>query len=311
MTFKGSLLRLLPRSMRRLVKGQIARTERNRKLKALKKHTVSKRQLMEDFRRLGLKSGDVVLVHSSLTSIGFVEGGADTVVDALMEVIGGEGLLAMPCLSLMGSMAETLRRGLTFDPRSTPSTVGAITETFRKRGDVHRSVHPTHSVCAWGKRAERLVSGHESASTTFGPGTPWHRIVEEDGIIVGLGINLGPVTPVHIVEDSIPDFPVDVYYSEPFAAKVTCHDGRELVMSVRAHNPQVSKTRIDHEDGRWIRSFFTEYLSNTGVLKTGHVGQASCWSMRARDLVKAQKQLMKQGITIYTTEEQYRLRAQR
>jgi aminoglycoside 3-N-acetyltransferase len=128
---------------------------------------VTKQQIVKDLRSLGIQEGSVIFVHSSLKSIGFVEGGAETVIDALMEAVGPEGTLTMPCLSVSGSMVKTLERGSVFDPKITPSTVGAITEAFRKRQDVCRSIHPTHSVCAWGAKAGWITSGHENAGSNL------------------------------------------------------------------------------------------------------------------------------------------------
>ena len=83
---------------------------------------VTKDQIARDLRALGLENGDVVLMHSALSALGEVEGGADTVIDALLAVIGKEGTLAMPTMS-----SGVFRR------ESTPSNVGRITEVFRQR----------------------------------------------------------------------------------------------------------------------------------------------------------------------------------
>ena len=289
------------------LRSRVIKIRRQRSLKRLEStQPVTKEQILDDLRKLGLKEGDIILVHSSLTSIGYAESGADAVIDALMEAIGPDGTLAMPCLSLLGSMAETLERGLVFDVKRTPSTVGAITEAFRNRRGICRSFHPTHSVCAWGAKAEWITSGHDSASTNFGPGTPWYKIMEEGGFIMGLGIDFGPVTFVHVIEDTIDDFPIKVYCDKEYNAKVIDESGRETTMRVKAHDPKSSETRIDKEEGKWIRRFFTEYLAGKGFLRTGYVGKAKCWVIRAKDLFEAQKELLEQGITVYTTEEQYR-----
>ncbi len=163
-------------------------------------------------------------------------------IDALVEAIGPDGTLVMPCLSLSGAstMAETLDRDLVFDLKRTPSTVGAITEAFRRRSGTCRSMHPTHSVCASGARAEWITSGPDTAPTNFGPGTPWYKIMKEGGSIVGLGIDFGPVTFVHVIEDTIDDFPLNVYRAKVYEAKVIDEKTRKATMKVKAHDPKIS-----------------------------------------------------------------------
>lgn len=290
------------------LKDKVTRIRRRRKLKKLENtHHFSKEQIVYDLRKLGLKYGDIILLHGSLSSIGYVEGGANTVIDALIQVVGPNGTLCMPCLSLPahGSMVETLQRGLTFDSRSTPSTVGVIAETFRKRMDTLRSIHPTHSICAWGQKAKLITSGHENATNTFGPGTPWYKIMEEGGLILGLGIDFGPVTFLHVFEDTVSEFPLKVYSDMTFDARIIGKDGKEATLKIRAHDPQTSKTRINHEEGKWIRRFLVEYLTGKGLLHVGYVGRAKCWVIKAKYLFEAQKELLKLGITIYTTKDQY------
>jgi len=304
MKMKQRILKLLPDRVVILLKDVRGRARASRLQRTHPK--IIKEQIVNDLRNLGIQKGDVIFVHSSLKSIGFVEGGTETVIDALTEAVGPDGTLAMPCFSLTGSMVETLEHGSVFDPKRTPSAVGAITEAFRRRPDVCRSIHPTHSVCAWGARAEWATSGHENAGTNFGPGTPFHKIMEEGGLIVGLGIDFGPVTFVHVIEDTINDFPLNVYCDKEYIATVIDNDGNEREMRVKAHDPKVARTRIDKEEGKWIRDFLTKYLTAKGFLQRGYVGEAKTWVVKAKDLFEVQQELLEWGLTVYTTEEQYR-----
>lgn len=304
MGMKGHILKLLPYRTALLLKDVRGRFRAKRLQRT--RPRIAKERIIRDLRGLGIQKGSTLFVHSSLKSIGFVEGGAETVIDALMEAVGRDGTLTMPCLSLTGSMAETLEHGSIFNQKRTPSAVGAITGAFRRRQGICRSIHPTHSVCAWGAKAEWITGGHEKAGTNFGPGTPLHKIMEEGGFIVGLGVDFGPVTFVHVIEDTISDFPLEVYCRKEYVAKVIDNNGNKREMKVRAHDPEVARTRIDKEEGRWIRGFFTEYLTTRGFLRRGYVGQARCWIIKARDLFEVQRELLTQGITVYTTEEEYR-----
>ena len=265
---------------------------------------ISKAQIIRDLRKLGIKEGDVLLVHSSLRSIGYVIGGADTVIDALLEVLGSDGTLVLPALSLTGSMMQTLMGNRVFNPKTTPTAVGLIPETFRKRRGVYRSIHPTHSICAFGAKAKYITQGHERCTTTFGKGTPWYKIMELNGKILGIGVDLGPVTFYHVIEDILDDFPLNVYTKKRYEVRVIVNDSEEKIMRVKAHNPDVAKTRIDKERGKWIRKYFTDCLHSRGVLNVGLVGEAKSWVINAKDLFNTQMELLKRNITIYTTKEE-------
>ena len=99
-------------------------------------------KIKADLQELGVKNGDNLLVHSSLRSLGKVEGGAETVIRGMLEALGGEGTLLFPALSYVAVNAANP----VFDVRNTPSCVGALPEYFRTRPGTVRSLHPTHSM---------------------------------------------------------------------------------------------------------------------------------------------------------------------
>ncbi len=157
--------------------------------------------LVRGFRDAGLAPGDTVLVHSSLKSLGRVDGGADAVIDALLETLGGGGTLLMPSFQA-GSEFFLVDRGCRFDLRNTPSDCGMITEVFRRRPGVLRSLSPTHCVAGTGPTAERLLSGHERCRISAGPGSPFHRLADAKGRILLLGVTHASNTSLHFVENA-------------------------------------------------------------------------------------------------------------
>lgn len=124
--------------------------------------------LTADARRLGLEAGDAVLVHSSYKSLGQVAGGAATVVAALEQALGPDGLLLMPSFNLV----DHDQRAATWNLATTPSTVGYLTEFFRTMPGTVRSDHYSHSVAARGKDAAAFVGGHLCLD---GFESPWDR----------------------------------------------------------------------------------------------------------------------------------------
>ena len=116
----------------------------------------SKSDLKADLTAMGLKGSETVIIHSSLKSIGEVEGRADGILDALTEFFK-DGLLVFPSMSYNLVNAKQP----VFSVRDTPCCVSMLPELFRRRPGVIRSLHPTHAVAAIGKDAAEFVAGHE------------------------------------------------------------------------------------------------------------------------------------------------------
>lgn len=170
---------------------------------------VSKGSIKAGLQQLGLKKGDNIGVHSSLSSFGYVEGGADTVIDTLLEVISKEGTIVMPTHSANLEKVERtpeeiavgvswLYKILPYDPQKTPCTTGTIPETFRKRKDVLRSLHHVHSIAATGPKAKAIVkAGNKNVLDA------WKQLLKDNGYILLLGVDLGACTAMHLAEERV------------------------------------------------------------------------------------------------------------
>ncbi len=126
----------------------------------------------------GLVSGDVVLGHFALSRFGYIEGGADGLIDTLLSIIGADGTLVMPTFTF-----SWIGR-LPYDPQVTPSRVGAVTNCFWKREGVLRSDHPTHSFAAMGKHAGDLLAGHDYTRSPLSADSPLSRLADLDAKIL-------------------------------------------------------------------------------------------------------------------------------
>jgi len=178
---------------------------------------------------MGLRRGGVALVHSSLSSLGHVHGGAETVVRGLLEALGDEGTLLLPALSYEHVNAEQPR----FDVRHTPSNIGAIAEHFRTRDGSRRSLHPTHSVCGVGPRAGELLGEHHLDCTPCGPHSPFRRLRKVGGQVVFLGCGMRPNTSIHGVEElAEPPY----LFGETVHFELVDVDRQVISMDCRCHN---------------------------------------------------------------------------
>jgi aminoglycoside 3-N-acetyltransferase len=158
-----------------------------------------------------MRPGDTVLVHSSLSRFGYVDGGADAVIDALLETLGPGGTLLMSAITTTSPMVarciQAADAGAPLDTPpldilNTPTWAGAIPEAFRKRPGVVRSLHPTHSVTAFGARAGELLAGQLDVPGPCGLETPFMRLADEPrGFVLLLGVNHESNTTIHGFEE--------------------------------------------------------------------------------------------------------------
>ena len=158
--------------------------------------------LLADLSSLGIPADGTLLVHSSMKAIGPVVGGADTVLDALSQYMA-EGLLVFPTHTWDRINAE---RPL-YDVRETESCVGILTQLFRKRPGVVRSLHPTHSVAALGREAAAFIAGDAYLQTPCNRYGPWGRLLDRRATLLFIGVDLTRNTYMHGVEEwlEIPD----------------------------------------------------------------------------------------------------------
>lgn len=156
----------------------------------------TKKELLNQLFELGIKHNDTLLVHSSMKSIGEVEGGADTVLDAFCEYLE-EGLLIFPTHT-WNQINEEYN---TFDPNTEPSCVGLLTNLFMKRAGVLRSLHPTHSLAALGDDAKNFIEGEEQHDTPCCREGCYGKLYDRKAKILFLGCDLNHNTYLHGVEE--------------------------------------------------------------------------------------------------------------
>lgn len=182
---------------------------------------------------LGIQKGDQIMVHSSLKSLGYVDGGADAVIDAILETIGQEGTLLVPTNTFQGSVTIHLRNTNEVDLRYAPSTTGLISETIRLRKECIRSMHPTHPVGAIGSKAWELVREHHLGDSPAGEKSPYGKLAAmKNGKVLLIGVTNGNNTMIHTAEEYYTPY---IFNGETFRTRVISADGRVLFVNTKGY----------------------------------------------------------------------------
>lgn len=185
------------------------------------KEPVTINSISRDLINLGVNQGDILIVHSSLSNIGWVCGGAQSVILALMDVLGDEGTLVMPAQS--GDWSDPAEWGNppvpkewipiiyenmpAFDPDITPSRgMGKIAELFRTFPGTKRSNHPQVSFCANGKYAKEILEKHD-LTPQFGTNSPLGKLYEKGAKVLLLGVGYDNCTSFHLAETMVDNMP--------------------------------------------------------------------------------------------------------
>lgn len=252
-------------------------------------------RLVNDLRACGLKEGDDVLVHTSLSKIGYVENGPETVVSALKKVIGEKGNILMPTSPNAGLQLEYIRSLEAFEVKNSPSALGAITEYFRKLPNVKRSAHPTEPVACLGPDADLYTEGHLGELTPYTDRSPFARISERGGKILYVGVTFDNAgTNLHTLEDAV-DFKYPVYYDEVFDVKIILENAERKIVQTKVHNPEQSAKRKC--DG------LIPLFKDREVLRECKVGEARTLVVDAKRLLEVMIEEYKtRGVTMYTPE---------
>ncbi len=180
----------------------------------MERQIVLKQDVLRAFEELGVEAGQTVMVHCSLSSLGFVCGGAQVVIEALMEAIGPDGTIMMPTQSWKNldpssgvhweepeEWWQLIRDNWpAYDKAITPTnTMGAVAEMFRRWPGTLRSDHPARSVAAWGRHADYLTKDHD-LSNIFGEGSPIAKLYELDGHVLLIGVDYDKNTSLHLAD---------------------------------------------------------------------------------------------------------------
>lgn len=226
----------------RITEGVVRRFKRARR-KLVRLDEARIREALESY---GAFKTDLLLVHSSLSACGSIDGGPGTVINALRSWITDRAALALPTHTW--SYPDATGVAPVYDFKSTSSVVGTITNYYWSQPGVVRSLHPSHSLAVSGPGANDLCRDHELRETPCGAGTPYERIAEGNSSALMFGATMDSYTLFHTAEDAA-EVPY-LYFPEQVTLRTRGTD--DVVRSVQMWRQDMSVTRRFEATADWL-----------------------------------------------------------
>ncbi|MHA6533110.1 AAC(3) family N-acetyltransferase [Paenibacillus sp. BAC0078] len=232
---------------------------------------VSMSDIESGLRKLGVRKGMAVEVHSSLHSFGYVDGGAETLINALMQVVGSDGAIVMPSFKLSTRMPiNNVDRelGLTckikiLQGAEGRSGMGIIADTFRTMQGV-RTGQGVFRVSAWGKDADRHSLGFQ-------------HLIDINGWALLLGVDIYSLSTMHYVESYLPEKATNIFKPS-------------------------EKARMQYPEDEWfiesgeppVTAWYTiqNQAYEKGMIKEGMIGDCKCMLFKVQDVIGLYRQAL-------------------
>jgi aminoglycoside 3-N-acetyltransferase len=183
-----------------------------------------------------------------------------------------------------------------FDVRKTPSMMGLVSEMFRLRPDVLRSLHPTHPVLVRGRRAEAFIEGHADCAYPCGPGSPFDKLAAANGLVVFFNVSFDTYTFFHYLEHMVsPKLPFSLYTEQIFDAPVTDRAGQRRTVKTYVFAPAaIRRRRFD---------VFEAALRRRGLILETRLGASRIQAVRVQDTIACVSEMASRGEFFYDTED--------
>ena len=247
--------------------------------------TVSKEQLIQDLRKIGLKKGDHLAVTLSFKSIGYVVGGPEAFIDALLEVVGPEGTIMMNTFTLDFNICN-ISSDYIFDIEKTMPYTGLVPRTLIKREVSIRSRHPTTSVVCIGKMSKYLTDGHNENSNPF---LPYEKLAEIGGKYLAIGIGNRLVGIRHEAQRRAGLFVVPVFRGVYFRNSLG-----QIKLFIHLGVPCIKKLPV-----------LVPKLESLGTIKRGKIGMASAIIASADKLINLMTSMLKENPALNLCDDLY------
>lgn len=255
-------------------------------------HSYSPAELLQALRRVGIAPGDSLMLHSAFSSAHGFRGTIPELIDTFIEAVGPQGHLMMVSLPYRSASLDWLQSGRTFDVRRTPSMMGMVSEMFRRREGVLRSLHPTHPILVHGPRAAEIIAAHPDCLYPCGPDTPFDELLKLDGRSVFFNVPIDMFTFFHYLEHHVsPGLPFSLYTDTAFDAPVIDAEGRTRTVRTYAFARDAIRRRRPER--------LYDELRARGMVAQTRVGASQLLAVRVRDALRCTDDLQREGRLFY------------
>jgi aminoglycoside 3-N-acetyltransferase len=243
----------------------------------------NKNLIVKDLKALGVSEGDHLGIGLSFKSIGPVEGGPETLIDAFIESVGPNGTIMMPSYTRFFPLSkiQSGKVNYIFDYKTTEGITGIIPELLRKRKESIRSRHPTNSVTAIGKAAEYLTKEHNENAMAY---MPYSKLTDINGKILCIGIGDRLVGIRHEAQ-----FLAGLLDIIPYKIGVQYKDANDNIRLFIRKDKGGCTTRLPE---------FTSILKKAGMVKEGKIGAAHSLLIPAHNILDVMIDMLKKNPTL-------------
>lgn len=249
------------------------------------------RELEAALRAVGIEAGDTVMLHAAFSMSGF-RGSPKDLADVFLKTIGPTGNLLMVSMPYSSSTYDYLQEKKPFDLRKTPSHMGMVSESFRRREGVLRSFNPAHPVLAFGPKAEWIVADHENCLLSCGPGSPFEKLLQLEGKIVVFHVRYPTITFVHYAEHMVEKMvPFPLYDPQTFEVPSIDASGEPKVVKVRPFSPEAVRRRRP--------LIVMDELYKQGLVRKKRVGNSGVVCIQAKESIACFAQMAREGRLMY------------
>lgn len=253
--------------------------------------------LVQKMIELGMKKGSIVFIHSSMTQFYNYTGSVEEFIDKIIEVIGDEGTILMPAYpknkAKLFELSKKNPEKVVFDVINTPSGAGYMSEVFRKKAGVKRSINLQHSVCAMGRDADYFISEHFLSETAWDMKSPYYKLCKTNAIIFKFGLPNFIETILHCTESLLCE--KYQYFSLFFQDEITykyCDSNNNIA----THSMRYCNIQRKPNNKRIRR----KYLEPQHLIKKTKLSNLLIESSSASEILDEFLKLANNGITIYT-----------
>jgi aminoglycoside 3-N-acetyltransferase len=249
-------------------------------------------QLEQQLRKMGLTAGDTLLMQSAFHVLNGFEGTPDQVIECVLHIIGASGNLLMLSLPYTRSTAAYLQAGVLFDVKRTMSAMGVLTEIFRHKPGVVRSVNPAHPFLALGPGASWLITEHENTMYSCGRGSPFEKLVHVQAKALFFDVSLHRMTFFHYLEDLFRDsLPVKLYEETPVESSVIDTNGKRKTVKTYTFSSAARQYRN-------MRNFYPTLKKET-AMRAEKIGNTRLIVLQLQQVVECAQKMVRSGTPLW------------